>query len=99
MLDQQQVSVGVAQVSNILFAKVTVSDETDQATVIIADGHTNVVSIDVNGDAVFIIDPQPKQASKHQPENIFSDASAHDIYEFALNVPIEDIQFITESLE
>ncbi len=99
MLDQQQVSVGVAQVSNIIFAKVTVSDETDQATVIIADGHTNVVSIDVNGDAVFIIDPQPKLASEHQPENIFSDASAHDIYEFALNVPIEDIQFITESLE
>ncbi|MGF1728092.1 serine dehydratase subunit alpha family protein [Photobacterium kasasachensis] len=96
---EQQVSVGVAQVSNILFAKVTVSDGTDQATVIIADGHTNVVSIDVNGDAVFIIDPQPATTADTQPENIFAQANAHDIYEFALNVPVEDIQFITESLE
>lgn len=96
---EQQVSVGVAQVSNILFAKVTVSDGTDQATVIIADGHTNVVSIDVNGDAVFIIDPQPATTADTQPENIFAQADAHDIYEFALNVPVEDIQFITESLE
>ncbi|OLQ70781.1 hypothetical protein BIT28_15290 [Photobacterium proteolyticum] len=96
---EQQVSVGVAQVSNILFAKVTVSDGTDQATVIIADGHTNVVSIDVNGDAVFIIDPQPATTADTQSENIFAHANAHDIYEFALNVPVEDIQFITESLE
>ncbi|MGR5145404.1 serine dehydratase subunit alpha family protein [Photobacterium alginatilyticum] len=96
---EQHVSVGVAQVSNILFAKVTVSDGTDQATVIIADGHTNVVSIDVNGDAVFIIDPQPATTADNQPENIFALANAHDIYEFALNVPVEDIQFITESLE
>ncbi|MCG7587605.1 serine dehydratase subunit alpha family protein [Photobacterium sp. OFAV2-7] len=96
---EQQVSVGVAQVSNILFAKVTVSDGTDQATVIIADGHTNVVSIDVNGDAVFIIDPQPATTADTQPENIFAQANAHDIYEFALNVSVEDIQFITESLE
>ncbi|GAB3522833.1 L-cysteine desulfidase family protein [Photobacterium alginatilyticum] len=96
---EQQVSVGVAQVSNILFAKVTVSDGTDQATVIIADGHTNVVSIDVNGDAVFIIDPQPAATADNQSENIFAQANAHDIYEFALNVPVEDIQFITESLD
>lgn len=100
MLDQQQVNVGVAQVSNILFAKVTVSDETDEVTVIIADGHTNVVSIDVNGKAVFIVDPQPAtNVVDNQPENIFTEATAQDIYQFALHVPIEDIEFIVESLE
>jgi len=98
MLDQQRVSVGVAQVSNILFAKVTVSDGTDEATVIIADGHTKVVSVEVNGEAIFIADPQPVTGSE-RPMNIFSEATAHDIYQFALHVPIEDIQFIAESLE
>ncbi|MCW8328561.1 L-serine ammonia-lyase, iron-sulfur-dependent, subunit alpha [Photobacterium sp. SDRW27] len=99
MLEQHQVCVGVAKVTNILFAKVTVSDGTDEATVIIADGHTQVVSIEVNGKAIFIADPQPVASNSDQPKNIFSEATAHDIYEFALNVPIEDIQFIVESLE
>ena len=98
MLDMKQVSVGVAQVSNILFAKVTVSDGSNEVTVIIADGHTNVVSIEVNGAATYIVDPQPVTVDK-QAKNIFAEATAQDIYEFALHVPIEDIQFITQSLD
>lgn len=99
MLQQEQVTVGVAKVSNILFAKVAVSDGCDEATVIIADGHTNVVSVEVNGKATFIVDPQPAANVAEQPANIFEQASVRDIYEFALNVPVEDIEFITESLE
>ncbi|WP_299018022.1 serine dehydratase subunit alpha family protein [uncultured Photobacterium sp.] len=98
MLDKQQVTVGVAPVSNILYAKVTVSDGQDEASVIIADGHTNVVSVDVNGKTLFIADPKPATAEA-QPKNIFSEATARDIYDFALNVPVEDIKFIVQSVE
>ncbi|ELR67164.1 Putative inner membrane protein [Photobacterium marinum] len=98
MIDQKQVSVGVAQVSNILYAKATVSDGENEATVIIADGHTNVVAIEVNGESVFIADPKPVQ-KEQQPGNIFSEATAQDIYDFALNVPVEDIEFIVQAVE
>ncbi|WP_064609232.1 L-cysteine desulfidase family protein [Photobacterium sp. J15] len=98
MIDQKQVSVGVAQVSNILYAKATVSDGENEATVIIADGHTNVVAIEVNGESVFIADPKPVQ-KEQLPGNIFSEATAQDIYDFALNVPVEDIEFIVQAVE
>ncbi|MGF1682086.1 serine dehydratase subunit alpha family protein [Photobacterium minamisatsumaniensis] len=101
LLDANCVSVGVAKVSNILFAKVTVSDSTGTATVIIADSHTEVVSIEVNGETTFIADQKSdaQQDKANKKVNIFEEATAQDIYDFALNAPIEDLGFITQSLE
>ncbi|MGF1702288.1 L-serine ammonia-lyase, iron-sulfur-dependent, subunit alpha [Photobacterium makurazakiensis] len=101
LLDANCVSVGVAKVSNILFAKVTVSDSTDTATVIIADSHTEVVSIEVNGETTFIADQKSdaQQGKANKKVNTFEEATAQDIYDFALNAPIEDLSFITQSLE
>ena len=96
MLDSQSVSVGVADVSNILFAKVTVCRGTDCVTVIIADSHTRVVSIEKNDQVLFIAD-QTDAAQPAAKENIFEQATAHDIFEFALNAPIEEIEFISQA--
>ena len=96
MLDSKSVSVGVADVSNILFAKVTVRSGTDCVTVIIADSHTRVVSIEKNEQVLFIAD-QTDVAQPAAKENIFEQATAHDIFEFALNAPIEDIEFISQA--
>ncbi|MGR5065065.1 L-cysteine desulfidase family protein [Photobacterium sp. DNB22_13_2] len=96
MLDGSAVSVGVADVSNILFAKVTVGDGTDTVTVIIADSHTQVVSIEKNGQAMFIAD-QVTTSQATAKENIFEQATAEDIYEFALHAPLEDIDFISQA--
>ncbi|GHA32308.1 serine dehydratase subunit alpha family protein [Photobacterium aphoticum] len=98
MLDNNAVSVGVATVSNILFAKVTVETADETATVIIADGHTNVVSMEVNGEVTFIAD-QTSDAEPVKKVNIFEEATALDIYEFALNAPLEDIQFISQAYD
>ncbi|MGF1724676.1 serine dehydratase subunit alpha family protein [Photobacterium nomapromontoriensis] len=94
MLDA--VAVGVANVSNILYAKVTVTDGNDTASVIIADSHTQVISIEVNGEVTFIAD-QKTDSQPVEKENIFEQATAKDIYEFAINAPIEDIQFISQA--
>lgn len=96
MLDADAVAVGVASVSNILFAKVTVTDGNDTATVIIADTHTQVLSIEVNGEVTFIAD-QKADSQPVKKENVFEQATANDIYEFALNAPLEDIQFISQA--
>ncbi|PSW21915.1 serine dehydratase subunit alpha family protein [Photobacterium sanctipauli] len=99
MLDAGSVNVGVAEVSNILFAKATVSDGTNTATVMIADSHTEVVSIEVNGETRFIADQKAPAAQAPAKVNIFEEATAQDIYDFALHAPLEDIAFINQSLE
>ncbi|WEM44405.1 L-serine ammonia-lyase, iron-sulfur-dependent, subunit alpha (plasmid) [Photobacterium sp. DA100] len=96
MLDTGVVSVGVADVSNILFAKVTVTSGDDSVTVIIADSHTRIVSIEKNGQPLFIAD-QADSSQVPARENIFEQATAQDIFEFALNAPLEDIDFISQA--
>ncbi|MGF1687113.1 L-serine ammonia-lyase, iron-sulfur-dependent, subunit alpha [Photobacterium japonica] len=98
LLDNNAVAVGVATVSNILYAKVVVETAEETASVIIADGHTNVVSIEVNGTVTFIAD-QPTDSAPVKKENIFEQATAHDIYDFALNAPLEDIDFISQAYD
>ncbi|KLV06940.1 membrane protein [Photobacterium aquae] len=98
MLDAKAVSVGVAQVPNILFAKVTVGAGEHSATVIIADSHTQVVSVSVNGEIRFSAELAEKSVS--EPEiNVFDEATAQDIYDFALHAPLADIEFISQAYE
>lgn len=96
LIERNCVHVGVADVTNILYSKVTVFDGEKSVTVTIADGHTNVVSIEENGIAIYVpaldIDHNPsKQSASNNP---FQDANAEDIVEFALNAPLKDIEFI-----
>ncbi|MDB1123471.1 L-cysteine desulfidase family protein [Vibrio algarum] len=96
LIERNCVHVGVADVTNILYSKVTVFDGEKSVTVTIADGHTNVVSIEENGIAIYVpaldIDQNPsKQSASNNP---FQDANAEDIVEFALNAPLKDIEFI-----
>ncbi|RJX70056.1 serine dehydratase subunit alpha family protein [Vibrio sinensis] len=95
MLDNNQVSVGVADVSNVLYAKVTVFYQQRSVAVTIADGHTNVVAIEEDGITVFQADKQVKKEANSS--NPFEQATAQDVYDFAMNADLEDIRFIEQS--
>ncbi len=99
LLDSGCVSVEVADVTHILYAKVTVSNGTDNVTVTIADSHTKVVGIEENGITTYISQPEIVDPRENKTENVFSSVIAKDIYEFALNVPIQDIEFIEQAKE
>ncbi|MDG3088583.1 L-serine ammonia-lyase, iron-sulfur-dependent, subunit alpha [Vibrio hannami] len=94
IIDSGRVSVDVAEVSNILYAKVTVKKGTSFVTVTIADSHTKVVSIEENGITTFS-ETCHYVAPVH--DNPFENADAQDVYDFALNAPIEDISFIEQA--
>ncbi len=96
MIDADCVSVGVAEVSNILYAKVTVSDGTDFVTVTIADSHTHVVAIEENGITVFRDTPAVSAVSDSS-EQPFDGVELADIYDFALHAPLQDIDFIMQA--
>ena len=97
LLDSGSVSVQVADVCNILYAKVKVSNGSEYVTVTIADSHTHIVSIEENGITTYISQPAATDHRLSQPKNLFESLSAQDIYDFSLNVPLEEIDFIEQA--
>ncbi|OBU13840.1 hypothetical protein AYY19_07000 [Photobacterium aquimaris] len=100
MLDQKMVTVSVANVSNILYSKVTIFSVDRSASVTIADSHTHVLAIEEDGITTYIADPQPTStATKSITSNPFIDASAQDIFDFATQAPLADIAFIKQAYQ
>ncbi|MDX1301366.1 serine dehydratase subunit alpha family protein [Photobacterium sp.] len=98
LIDADCVSVGVAGVSNILYAKVTVKSGAEFVSVTIADSHTRVVAIEENGITTYIAEAVTTDAN-NKSVNPFTEALAEDIYDFALHAPLEDLRFIEQAYE
>ncbi|WP_318496460.1 L-cysteine desulfidase family protein [Photobacterium leiognathi] len=98
LLNTNKVSVGVADVSNILYAQVSIYSRDHCATVTIADSHTQVLAIELDGITTFRTQPQTKQADDNH-HNPFIDACAQDVFDFATQAPLEDIAFIEQAFE
>ena len=88
------VVVKVADVPNSLYAKVMLSSATDYITVTIADSHTQVLLIEENGITTYLAQTETVEQPVINP---FEHVLAKDIYDFALNAPLEDIAFIKEA--
>ncbi|SMY17486.1 L-cysteine desulfidase family protein [Photobacterium aquimaris] len=99
MLDQKMVTVSVANVSNILYSKVTIFSADRSASVTIANSHTHVLAIEEDGITTYIADPQPTSTTKSITSNPFTDASAQDIFDFATQAPLADIAFIKQAYQ
>ncbi len=95
MLDNSQVSVDIANVDVPLYSEALVLGESGWVKVCIQDSHTNVVLIEKNGDVLF---EQPVQTVEVPSDSLFfADLSAKQIYDFAMQVPVEKIAFIAEA--
>ncbi|WED28358.1 L-serine ammonia-lyase, iron-sulfur-dependent, subunit alpha [Vibrio sp. DW001] len=102
LLDNDNVSVAVADVTNIIYAKVTINNGTNFVSVTIADSHTRVVAIEESGITTYI-DTESNLAQEISREDssaaTMQNAKANDIYEYALNAPIGQIEFIEQAFE
>jgi len=98
LIDAGNVHVGVADVNNILYAKVTVTSGDEFITVTIADSHTHVMAIEENGITTYIAEPA-NMVTTAKKANPFEGGLLEDIYDFALNAPLEDIRFIEHASE
>ncbi|MDV7103099.1 L-serine ammonia-lyase, iron-sulfur-dependent, subunit alpha [Vibrio sp. TH_r3] len=95
LLDNGSVTVDVADVDNILYSKVTAYDGNKTVSVTIADGHTNVVSVEENGISIYVPSLNIDHDQSHQKSiNPFEYANAKDIFDFATHAPLSDIEFI-----
>lgn len=98
LIDAGNVHVGVADVNNILYAKVTVTSGDEFVAVTIADSHTHVMAIEESGITTYIAEPA-NTATSVKKANPFEGALLEDIYDFALNAPLDDIRFIEQASE
>lgn len=95
MIAENKVELSVAEVPNALYSEATVFNGQDSVRVCIADEHTNIVQIEINGKTVF--------ESKNDTETSDTDGyslagvKALDIYKFAMQVPLAEIAFIKEA--
>ncbi len=96
MIDEQRVSLSVADVPNVLYSEARVMNGSHYVRVCIADNHTNVVRIEEDGQIVFLVDEQQSgggEESGYSLENV----RARDVYDFAVSAPLAMIDFIYEA--
>lgn len=93
------VSVDIKESCNqVLYSEATVYGQNGEyATVAIARNHTNIVYIEYNGEVIFDKMSDLLNCTDTEYSDAFVDAIAKDIYDFALNVPLNDIEFIKDS--
>ncbi|MCX2589518.1 serine dehydratase subunit alpha family protein [Proteus sp. G2672] len=96
LVAQGKVTVGVkAPCEDVLYSEAKVYSQSGYAIVSIAREHTHVVRCECNGSVVF---EEDKSALTNNcactDEKPFTDACAEDIYNFALNVPVSEIEFM-----
>ncbi|WP_133683527.1 serine dehydratase subunit alpha family protein [Paludibacterium purpuratum] len=96
MIAEGRVTLNVAEVPNILYAEAEVCAGTDRVRVCIADAHTNVVRIERNGQVLFAA--ATDTAQDDSPYDLGA-ASARDVFQFAMHVPLAQIEFLAEAAE
>ncbi len=95
LLDADKVSVQMALTKKVLYSEAIVRTAHHSARVCIADGHTNIVRLEKDGQVLFEVPDTGDQGPKKAFD--FSEASIADIYDFVMQVPIEEIAFMFEA--
>ncbi|KAE9535421.1 hypothetical protein A1D25_04815 [Ursidibacter arcticus] len=95
MLDANQVSVDIANVDFPLYSEALVLGEQGWVKVCIQDSHTNVVLIEKNGEILF--QKQAEVVEIADDYHFFEQLTAQNIYDFAMQAPLEQIAFIAEA--
>lgn len=96
LLNSDCISVEVADVSNILYAKVIISNDEHSVSATITDSHTHLQSIEEDGITTFL-DTKETTHTQEPELNVMQKACAKDIYDFAMNAPLEQINFIEQA--
>jgi len=95
MVADNLVRLDIADVPNVLYSEARVIYGEEWVRVCIADTHTHVVLIEKNGKVVFAEETQ--QIATDDTEYSLAGVKARDIYDFAIEAPLEMIGFIRES--
>lgn len=96
LISSKKIKVSQKDTKEKLYIEVIAKGENNNSKVIILKDHTNVVLIEKNGE--MILDKEINDVSN---ENVSksSDLTIKSIYEFAVNTPFEEIEFILKAAD
>lgn len=93
-LQQDRVRVSIAQCDHLLYSEANLYAGLDSVKVCIEHHHTNIVHIEKNGRVLFHKD---SKSAVENSQDFFSQLSSRDVFDFALQVELEKIEFITQA--
>lgn len=97
MIAERRVQITIADVPHILYSEAKVMHGDKWVTVSIADTHTQVIRIEENGKVVFQMEPENYAANTKEGEFSMVGVRARDVFDFAVQAPLEIISFIREA--
>ena len=97
MITEGRVQISIADVPHILYSEAKVIYQDKWVTVSIADSHTNVIQIEENGKIVFQAESENYAKDMKEEEISLVGVKAREVYDFAINVPLDLIGFIREA--
>ena len=103
MIKAGKIKVTVSREPQLLYIKVVITGKSHKASCIIADDHTNIVNIEVDGKSVFSNEGKGKSQSGEEhisPKEIGEILSVEDIVEFCdkyLDVTKDDIDILKKA--
>lgn len=99
LLAENRVTLGIASAANVLYAEAKVFSGRDWALAAIADTHTNLVRLEKNGQV--LLDQSQTPAAHEEAcdddRSLLAGCCLQDIYDFAANAPLEEIDFIHDA--
>lgn len=96
LLAEQKVTVGIKDTEQILYSEATLFYGSDWVKVCIQDNHTNIISIEKNGEMIY--QHAGRQACTSENEyTIFEQLSAQDLFDFSVSVELDKIDFILDA--
>ena len=99
MLEEDRVSISYSDKSDILYVEVVMSAENNTSRVVIENSHTNIILEEVNDEVIFQKQPETETDKENIGDEYKIQMTVREIYDFALNVPVEKIEFILESVK
>lgn len=95
MLDKKLVTVTIQPTDHILYSEAKLFAGQDYVKVAIQDQHINIILIEKNGQILF--EKNEDSSQQYNPYDIFKYVTAREIFEFAEQVDLNEIQFIEQA--
>lgn len=96
MLANDLVNVSIAQCDLLLYSEANLYYGNDWVRVCIEDHHTNIVHIEKNNEVIF---HKTSENAIGQSQEFFKQLNSEDIFNFAMEVELEKIEFILQAAE
>ncbi len=102
LVQSGKITATMSEVSSRIHIEVTVCTESDRATVTIWDAHTNITSIEVNGEIIFTANASSTtecDASECIETPLIHRYRVKEMLEYVQTVPAEELEFIASAFD